>query len=507
MNTHLRLLSPPSRLALHSLPRRTYRSTSCGWRSWKSTSSQSSSSPSSSWIGAHQRNSNQGGPSYTFTRGGLSADQPWVREVTSWSQQRLRFFSTTSTLSQQQQSPIKVAIVGSGPSGCYTAKYLLSYMNKLQKEYSSTTTTSNAPVEIDMIERLPTPYGLVRNGVAPDHPEVKIVQNDFDSVLFGTGNSNNNDTPEDDDDDDDDDDADADATTTTNFVNFYGNVNVGSDVSFEELRKLYDVVILAYGCESDRTLNIPGGGGGGEQPLHGVLSAREFVAWYNGHVDFDHVGDIVNQALKRNGDDEHEHIVVLGVGNVALDCARILAKTRSALEETDISSKALDILHANDSKQRQRTISIVGRRGHVQGAFTIKELRELTKLHDDGDGSKFIVRQDELDLGMTSATKDELSKQRPKVRIDKLLREHATSINEESIHPDESNVSLRFLLNPVRFDPDPNDSQRLGSVVCERTRLEGEANKQKAVGTGEFESIPAQLVRHKLPITQMRIAH
>lgn len=130
----------------------------------------------------------------------------------------------------------RVAIVGSGPSGCYTAKYIKSALDK-----------KNIPDNtIDIIERLPTPYGLVRYGVAPDHPEVKNVQNDFDT-LFEKGG-----------------------------IRFYGNVQVGRDVSVQELRQLYDVVVLAYGCESDRKLGIPG------QDLDGVLSAREFVAWYNG---------------------------------------------------------------------------------------------------------------------------------------------------------------------------------------------------------------------------------
>ena len=370
-------------------------------------------------------------------------------------------------------------------------------MNKKQRQENKDGNNKCNLLQIDMIERLPTPYGLVRNGVAPDHPEVKIVQHDFDSVLFGTTTdaSSSSGTEE----------VESDLVDSEDHesaVNFYGNVTVGTDVSLEELRKLYDIVVLAYGCESDRTLNIPGGGGsnqnGGEsqsQPLQGVLSAREFVAWYNGHVDFDHVGEIVSQALNSN---DENHIVVLGVGNVALDCARILAKTRNALNDTDISSNALNMLHSEADAAKRRIISVVGRRGHVQGAFTIKELRELTKLHEDGTGSQFVVRQDELELGTTSATKDELSKQRPKTRIDKLLRKHATSNDKSDVGVNESCVHLRFLLNPIRFDPDPDDDRRLGSVVCERTQLQGEPGSQKAIGTGELESIPAHLVSHML---------
>ena len=220
--------------------------------------------------------------------------------------------------STRRWQSVKVAIVGSGPSGCYTAKYLLSALEK-------------SKVHIHVLERLPTPFGLVRSGVAPDHPEVKNVQNDF-TALF-------KDNP---------------------MIEFLGNVTVGRDVSLKELRELYDVVVLAYGCESDRKLAIPG-----EETLAGVLSAREFVAWYNGHPDYVHVGQAVADAL---GDTpETAEVVVIGQGNVALDCARILAKGTAGLYDTDIAAHSLPIL-----KEGVKCTSIVGRRGHIQGAFTIK---------------------------------------------------------------------------------------------------------------------------------------
>ena len=331
--------------------------------------------------------------------------------------------------------------MGSGPSGCYTAKYLAA-----SKEYSFAT--------IDILERLPTAYGLVRNGVAPDHPEVKNVQNDFDAVIHDQA---------------------------SNKIRFFGNVQVGMDVSLEELRKMYDMVVLAYGCESDRVLSLPGAS------LQGILSARQFVAWYNGHVDFDWVGPIVQQALK--GD-----IVILGHGNVALDCARILAKSRDELDPTDLTTRALDILHpamssSSSQDETKRTISVVGRRGHVQGAFTIKELRELTKLpHAD-----FVVRWDELEMGKsTLASQQELKDSRPRTRMDTLLMEAAKTEGKGT----NRQVHLRFLLNPIRFEASDKDPSSLGRVVCERTQLQGEAGSQRAVGTGEEESINAQLVSH-----------
>lgn len=224
------------------------------------------------------------------------------------------------TSRRRNSSAVKVAIVGSGPSGCYTAKYLLSALEHKQVEG-----------KIDVIDRLPTPFGLVRSGVAPDHPEVKNVQKDF-AALF------------------------KDSST----VSFMGNVTVGRDVSLNELRELYDVVVLAYGCESDRKLGIPG-----EDSLAGVISAREFVAWYNGHPDYLHIGRLVADALR--DEPEKSSVVVVGQGNVALDCARVLAKGASGLVDTDIASHALPIL-----KEGVKCTSVLGRRGHVQGAFTIK---------------------------------------------------------------------------------------------------------------------------------------
>ena len=356
--------------------------------------------------------------------------------------QNLRLFSSVqlrkglrSTLSLCRCFSIRVAIVGSGPSGCYTAKYL-------QSSYPE-------QLSIDVVESLPTPFGLVRSGVAPDHPEVKNVQNDFSSLFQKDG------------------------------VSFFGNVTVGKDVSLHELRELYDVVVLAYGCGADRKLGIPG-----EDSLSGVVSARDFVAWYNGHPDFNHVGSIISEALK--GSPQEANVVVIGHGNVALDCARILAKGSPGLMDTDISSLALPILGSG-----VKSTTVLGRRGHVQGAFTIKELRELTKLDEEGHHASFLVLQDELNLGMSNATVQELESPsgRPKIRIDNLLRSAAS--NSPPSNP--KLVSLRFLLNPVRFAPDKNNPTSLGSVVCERTRLEGDPGHQRGVGIGEHVVIPAQL--------------
>ena len=318
-------------------------------------------------------------------------------------------------------------------------------------------------VNIDMIEKLPTPFGLVRSGVAPDHPEVKNVEKDF-SLLFQErhGKQNQGDTET--------------QTLIQKSVEFRGNVTVGKDISLQELQSLYDVVVLAYGCESDRKLGLEG------EDLNGVFSAREFVAWYNGHPEFAHMGDYFEKALGK--DPSQASVVVIGQGNVALDCARILAKGSKGLMDTDIASHALEII-----KNGVEKTTVLGRRGHVQGAFTIKELREFTKLQD----ASFIVDEVELDAGTTSASLEELNgpTARPKIRIDKLLRDAAAKTSSE----DETGkqVRLRFLLNPVQFIPDYTEKTKLGAVLCERTRLEGEPGKQVAVGTGEMEEIAANM--------------
>lgn len=345
---------------------------------------------------------------------------------------------------------ISVSIVGSGPSGCYTAKYLNMALKKNGEKLGID------GVDIDMIESLPTPFGLVRSGVAPDHPEVKNVENDF-SALF-------------------------ESTSDETSIQLWGNVHVGKDISLAELRSLYDVVILAYGCESNKKLGIEG-----EDSLKGILSAREFVAWYNGHPDYVHIGNQIHELIS---DPENSQVVVIGQGNVALDCARILAKGSNGLYDTDIAKHSLPLL-----QNGVKTTTVLGRRGHVQGAFTIKELRELTKLETEGHGTSFIVNKEDLDKGMTPASEEELNGAggRPKTRIDKLLRDAAlkSENNETSLAKE---IRLRFLLNPVCFQPDPQNPEKIGSIICEKTELKGTAGKQYAVSTGQTEEIPTNMV-------------
>ena len=209
------------------------------------------------------------------------------------------------------------AVVGSGPAGFYTAE-------ALAKAYG------DAAPRIDILDRYPVPYGLIRFGVAPDHQSLKAVSKRYDKVA------------------------------ETDGVGFIGNVCVGSDVSVDELLELYDAVILAIGAPHDRKLGIPG------EDLPGVIGSAEFVGWYNGHPDFADLDPPLDGT----------HAAVIGNGNVALDCARILSKTRAEFEGSDIVGHALEALDGSAI----RTITILGRRGPHQIAMTPKELGELGHL-------------------------------------------------------------------------------------------------------------------------------
>ena len=210
---------------------------------------------------------------------------------------------------------LNVAIVGSGPSGFYAAEALFRDVED---------------VHVDMYERLPTPFGLVRSGVAPDHPKLKDVTAIYTRLLEDARFS------------------------------FLGNVEVGRDVALASLRDGYDAVVLAYGAAGDRRLGIPG------QDLAGCHSATEFVGWYNGHPDH----------RDREFDLSCETVVIVGQGNVAADVARILLQPAEDLASTDIAAHALDALR----RSRVREVHLVGRRGPLQAKFTTKELRGLTSI-------------------------------------------------------------------------------------------------------------------------------
>ncbi|KAJ8611800.1 hypothetical protein CTAYLR_008588 [Chrysophaeum taylorii] len=261
-----------------------------------------------------------------------------------------------------------------------------------------------------MFEKWPTPFGLVRFGVAPDHPEVKAVTSDFHKVAEN--------------------------------IKFYGNTEVGRDVSLDALRDAYDGVVIACGASVERKLRIPG------ENLEGVFHARKFVGWYNGEP-------LQNVEMPQNPD-----VVIIGHGNVALDCARVL---KTDLSNTDASRSAVPKLGTANR------VSVVGRRGATQAAFTIKELREIAP----------ITGLDRSEFGDTEASLRELEISKPKKRKRELL---------ESLQGSE--IRLRFLLKPVEF----RGKGRVESVLFEKCELEGEPGRQIAVGAGTFEEIPANLV-------------
>src|SRR5881398_976477 len=206
---------------------------------------------------------------------------------------------------------MRVAVVGSGPAGFYAAGALLS---------------ADPPAEVDMIERLPTPWGLVRLGVAPDHPKLKSVSRAFERIAEQSG------------------------------FRFLGNVEFGRDIEHVDLVRLYDAVVYAVGAQTDRRLGIPG------EDLPGSWAATEFVAWYNGHPDYQELAFDLSV----------ERAVVIGNGNVALDVARMLALTPEELAPTDTIDPAIEAIGASPLRE----IVIVGRRGPAQASWTTQELKE-----------------------------------------------------------------------------------------------------------------------------------
>jgi ferredoxin--NADP+ reductase len=301
------------------------------------------------------------------------------------------------------------AVIGSGPAGFYTAE-------ALTKAYGDA-------AQIDIIDKLPVPYGLIRFGVAPDHQSIKAVSRRYDKVAEG------------------------------GTVRFVGNVPVGAAVSVDELKALYDAVILATGAPNDRKLGIPG------EELAGVVGSAAFVGWYNGHPDF------AGLAPPLDG----EAAAVIGNGNVALDVARILSKTRGEFAGSDIVGHALDALDASAI----RTITIVGRRGPHQIAMTPKELGELGHLEaavphvDPAD-----LPASEVDAALDPGARKSVAH----------LRDFATPHDDKPKH-----IEFDFFARPVRIEGDG----RAERLVVERTALDAAG---QSVGTGETYAIPASLI-------------
>ena len=306
---------------------------------------------------------------------------------------------------------LTIAIIGSGPAGYYTAE-------AAQKQWGDA-------VAIDIFDRLPVPYGLIRSGVAPDHQSIKAVARRYEAVALSDN------------------------------VRFLGNVSVGSDVSIAELGQLYDAVVLATGAPHDKPLGLPGEGSAN------VFGSAAFVGWYNGHPQF----------AGLDPDLSGESAVVIGNGNVALDVARILAKTRGEFAGSDIVGHALDRLDGS----RLKRITILGRRGPHQIAMTPKELGELGHLE------RAVTRVDAGDLPDLQEDAALDPGQRKSVVHLRAFASGAASDKPVEIHFD-------FFAAPRAMLAD--EQGRVTAVEVERTRLEG----GRAVGTGEIYRLPASLV-------------
>ncbi|MEO5873449.1 MAG: FAD-dependent oxidoreductase [Streptosporangiaceae bacterium] len=303
----------------------------------------------------------------------------------------------------------RVAVVGAGPAGLYAAEALVK-----------------GGVRVDVIDRLPTPYGLVRYGVAPDHKSIKAIAKYLQRVLESPG------------------------------VRFFGCVELGRDVTREELLSCYDAVIYSTGAMVDRRLGIPG------EELPGSIAATDFVNWYCGHPD----------AADFEFDLSVEEVAVIGVGNVAVDVVRILAKTAEELRQTDIPEAVI----AKLAESKVRTVHLIGRRGPAQAKFTTKEARELGELAN----SSIRVRAADLELDPASALLAE---------TDRHVRGNLKAMQAWAA-PDDGDrprrIELRFWLAPVEI----LGTERVDGLRLERTALvEGRVR-----GTGQYETLPVGMV-------------
>jgi ferredoxin--NADP+ reductase len=313
---------------------------------------------------------------------------------------------------------LRAAIVGSGPAAFYAAGALLA--------------SEDPGVEVDMIERLPTPWGLVRLGVAPDHPQLKTVSRAFEKIAARPG------------------------------FRFLGNVEVGRDVTHEELTSAYDAVVYAVGSQTDRKLGIPG------EELPGSWAATELVAWYNGHPDF--------QRLEF--DLSHERAVVIGNGNVALDVARMLALTEAELAPTDTTDRAIAAIVSSGIRE----IVVLGRRGPVQAAWTSTELGELGELA----GADVVV--DPAGLELDAASEAELE------AASNVVHRNVEILREFAAHDPSGKhrvVRLRFRVSPVAI---LGEEHVEGVEIVHNSLASDERGSVRAVATDEREVIPCGIV-------------
>jgi ferredoxin/flavodoxin---NADP+ reductase len=318
--------------------------------------------------------------------------------------------------------PYHVAIVGSGPSGYFAAASLLKFADA----------TDDADVRVDMLEMLPTPWGLVRSGVAPDHPKIKSISAQFEKTALDPR------------------------------FRFFGNIVVGDHVQAAELAERYDAVVYAVGAQSDRSLNIPG------EDLPGSVAAVDFVGWYNAHPHFEEMAPDLSTG----------RAIVVGNGNVALDVARILVTDPDVLATTDIADHALKSLHDRGVEE----VLIIGRRGPLQAPFTTLELRELGDLEGLGDVDVIVDPADFADI-----SDEDLETASKTVRNNiKVLRGYA----EREPRGAKRRIVFRFRTSPIEI----KGEGRVESIVLGRNELVNDNGRIVAKDTGERDEVPAQLV-------------
>ena len=308
--------------------------------------------------------------------------------------------------------PLRVAVIGAGPAGIYASDLLMK---------------SDTPVEIDLYERMPAPFGLIRYGVAPDHPRIKGIVNALHKVM------------------------------EKDELRLLGNIAVGEDVTVDELREFYDAVVFSTGATGDRDLEIPG------SDLQGSYGAAEFVGFYDGNPDF-----------KRDWDLSAEKVAVVGVGNVGLDVARILAKTGDELLVTEIPDNVYEVLKTNKATE----VHVFGRRGPAQAKFTPLELKEL----DHSPTIEVVVNPEDIDYDEASEEARRASKTQDLVCS--TLEQYAIRDPKGAPHK----LFIHFFESPVEI---LGEDGKVVGLKTERTELDGTGNVR---GTGQFTTWPVGAV-------------
>jgi ferredoxin--NADP+ reductase len=320
-----------------------------------------------------------------------------------------------------EENPLRVAIIGSGPAGFYTVSNFLKH--------------TDVHAEMDMFDRLPTPFGLVRAGVAPDHQKYKTVTRAYDK------------------------------SAQQNNYRFFGNVEYGSDLTLDDLKQHYHQIIFCSGAPGDRNLNVPG------EDLVGSHSATDFVAWYNGHPDY----------VDYDFNLEAESAAIVGVGNVAIDVARILLKTDNELKSTDMANHALAALR----NSKVKTVYVLGRRGPAQAAYTPPEIKEMGELED----ADVMVLAAEAEL-------DPASRAEMEANGDKNVAKNVAAI-EDFAGRDSTGKSkqlvIRFLVSPTELISDAEG--RVSAIkIVKNEAYAADDGSVKARATDQEEIIPVGLV-------------